>query len=202
FPSKWLDEAIVRGIVSWDGPADPPSVQPASLDLRLGPVAYRLRCSFLPDVDHTVEERLEDLALGEIDLRKEGGILETNHPYLIPLAESLELPANIRAKANPKSSTGRIDVLTRVITNRGQRFDEIAPGYRGQLYLELVSSTFTIRLQPGLSLNQLRLASGRATVSDDELAAVHREQRLLYYHGAAVPAETLGRSDGFFLGLD
>jgi len=202
FPSKWLDEAIARGIVSWDGPADPPSVQPASLDLRLGPVAYRLRCSFLPDVDHTVEERLEDLALGEIDLRKEGGILETNHPYLIPLAESLELPANIRAKANPKSSTGRIDVLTRVITNRGQRFDEIAPGYRGQLYLELVSSTFTIRLQPGLSLNQLRLASGRATVSDDELAAVHREQRLLYYHGAAVPAETLGRSDGFFLGLD
>src|ERR1700727_1459291 len=128
-----MDEGYVSA-----GEAEIPlgNIQPASLDLRLGEVAYRIRCSFLPG-NEEVERRLKDVMIDRLDLRGDGVVLETNRPYLIPLKEELSLPAGVRAKANPKSSTGRLDVFTRVITDRSYLFDEIAPGYRGKLYLEV-----------------------------------------------------------------
>src|SRR5580700_600613 len=128
-PAQQLREAIARDWVlagPWRIPGE--SVQPASIDLRLGESAWALRCSFLPDSDSTVEQKIEDLAFERIDLR-DGATLERDRPYLVPLIEELRLPSEIRAKANPKSSTGRLDVFTRVLTDRNNRFDEIGAGY-------------------------------------------------------------------------
>ena len=177
------------------------NVQPASLDLRLGEVAYRIRCSFLPD-RQTVERRVKDYIIDELDLRKDGVVLETKRPYLIPLKESLALPRGVRGKANPKSSTGRIDVFTRVITDESYRFDEIADGYEGPLYLEVVPLSFPVRVREDLSLNQLRLSVGRAELDDDEVRAFHRRQPLLFDRGKPVSNAKLALGDGLFLGLD
>ncbi|MGH8997551.1 MAG: 2'-deoxycytidine 5'-triphosphate deaminase domain-containing protein, partial [Acidimicrobiales bacterium] len=169
---RHLLEAIATGVIAADDPVPEANVQPASLDLRLGEVAYRMRCSFLPGAD-TVERKLKDHVIDEIDLREEGGVLETNRPYLVPLKERLALPPEIRAKANPKSSTGRVDVFTRVITDHGFRFDEVATGYRGPRWLEIVPLSFAIGVREGLSLNQLRLSVGRTQLSDEEIAEFH-----------------------------
>ena len=177
------------------------SIQPASLDLRLGEVAYRIRSSFLPD-KRPVEVKLKEFLVDELDLRREGAVLETKRPYLIPLIEEVELPPEIRGKANPKSSTGRLDVFTRVITNESFRFDEIRPGYRGRLYLEVVPLSFTVRVRQGLALNQLRLSIGRSRLTDDEIRTLHREHALLYREGRPVPGDDLAASDGLFLSLD
>jgi dCTP deaminase len=177
------------------------SVQPASLDLRLDEVAYRIRCSFLPG-RHRVEDKLKDFVIDELDLHGKGSVLETNRPYLIPLKERLRLPAGVRGKANPKSSTGRLDVFTRIITDHSHRFDEIAPGYTGRLYLEVVPLSFPIRVREDLTLNQLRLAVGRTQLSDDELRQVHRRSPLLYNQGQPVDPDRLAVSDGLFLSLD
>jgi len=201
-PSQRLHQAIDEGIISAGAFTIPRSnVQPASLDLRLGEVAYRIRCSFLPD-RHTVERKMKDYILGELDLHKEGALLETNRPYLIPLKERVALPAGVRAKANPKSSTGRADVFTRVITDESDRFDEVAAGYDGPLYLEVVPLSFAVRVREDLSLNQLRLSVGRAELSDDEIRAFHARTPLLFDRGRPVPAEQLALSDGMFLSLD
>src|SRR2546430_14159 len=156
-PSQMIAEAIKSGWITSADDSDIPdeNIQPASLDLRLGTVAYRLRCSFLPDSE-PVHEALRRYQMFRIDLDVDGGyILEQNRPYLIPLVEQLDLPKGMRGKANPKSSTGRLDIFTRVITDNSFMFDEIAQGYRGRLYLEVVPRTFAIRIKPGLSLNQL-----------------------------------------------
>src|ERR1700736_4455117 len=168
--SEWLDAG------QWRIPDQ--AVQPASVDLRLGEHAWALRCSFLPDSHATVEEKVKDLAFERIDLR-DGATLERDRPYLIPLMEELRLPEEVRAKANPKSSTGRLDVFTRVLTDRNHRFDEIAAGYRGKLYLEIVPRSFAIRVKTGLALNQVRLISGSARLSDEELVILHRQFPLL-----------------------
>src|SRR5258708_5487139 len=171
-PAQRLREAIAQEWIvagAWRIPKE--SVQPASVDLRLGERAWALRCSFLPDSDSTVEQKVEDLAFEEIDLR-DGATLERDRPYLVPLIEELRLPGSIRAKANPKSSTGRLDVFTRVLTDRNHRFDEIGSGYHGRLYLEVVPRTFAIRVKTGLALNQVRLQAGDARLSDEELIAL------------------------------
>ena len=201
-PSQGLREAVEREWVTagnWRIPNE--SVQPASLDLRLGEHAWALRCSFLPDSGSTVEEKIEDLAFERIDLR-DGATLERDRPYLVPLIEELALPAEIRAKTNPKSSTGRLDVFTRVITDRNKRFDEIGAGYSGKLYLEVVPRSFAIRVKTGLSLNQVRLLAGDARLGDEELLAVHEEFPLLYLDSHALRASELSLSDGLFLSLD
>ena len=176
------------------------NVQPASLDLTLGPKAYRLRCSFLPDAK-SVAEKLDEHSMGEFDLR-DGAILERNRPYLIPLREGLALPADVRAKANPKSSTGRLDIFTRVITDHSFRFDEIGAGYDGPLYLEVVTRSFTVRVREGLSLNQLRLMVGPTRVTDAEIRAIHTEEPLLFLGGEAVANADLAVADGLFMSLD
>ena len=123
------------------------NVQPASLDLRLGERALRIRCSFLPGSD-SVERKLKDYVLDEIDLRGDGARLDARCPYLIELKERLDLPVGLRGKANPKSSTGRIDVFTRVITDNSDRFDEVAAGYQGPLYLEVVPTPLSRLRRP------------------------------------------------------
>ncbi|MGA7703932.1 MAG: 2'-deoxycytidine 5'-triphosphate deaminase [Solirubrobacteraceae bacterium] len=201
-PAQSLREAVTAGWITagdWRVPLE--SVQPASLDLRLGASAWALRCSFLPDSGSTVEEKIEDLAFDEIDLR-DGATLERDRPYLVPLIEELRLPPGVRAKTNPKSSTGRLDVFTRVITDRSHRFDEIAAGYNGKLYLEVVPRSFAIRVKQGLSLNQVRLSHGEARLSDRELLTVHEEFPLLYLDSHALRASELSLADGLFLSLD
>ena len=174
-PTKWLREAANDDVIFTERYKIPEgNFQPATLDLRLGETAHRLRCSFLPDVT-SVEEKLVDFEMEEVDLR-DGAILERNRPYLIPLVEELRLPEYIQAKTNPRSSTGRLDIFTRVITDHSHKFDEIAPGYQGKLYLEVVSRSFTIKVQTGLSLNQLRLFKGSSRCGPGEILSLHRER--------------------------
>src|SRR5664279_4870558 len=182
-PNQHIAAAIADGAIHAGGytiPAE--NVQPASLDLRLGEVAYRIRCSFLPG-RQSVERRVKDYVIDELDLRKDGVVLETKRPYLIPLKERLSLPPSVRGKANPKSSTGRIDVFTRVITDDSYRFDEIAAGYDGPLFLEVVPLSFPVRVREDLSLNQLRLSVGSALLTDDDVRAFHNGDPLLFDHG-------------------
>jgi dCTP deaminase len=201
-PNQYLEAAIAAGVISAGGYIIPSeNVQPASLDLRLGEVAYRIRCSFLPG-HTTVEQRVKDYVIDELDLHKGGAVLETKLPYLIPLKERLALPDTVRAKANPKSSTGRADVFTRIITDGSSRFDEVAPGYHGGLYLEVVPLSFPVRVREDLSLNQLRLSTGSAALSDDEIRSVHEKQPLLHTGGAPVPTDQMALSNGLFLSLN
>jgi dCTP deaminase len=201
-PAQRLREAIAAEWIRaepWSIPRG--SVQPASVDLRLGEYAWALRCSFLPDRDSTVEQKIEDLAFERIDLR-DGATLERDRPYLVPLIEELALPPGIRARTNPKSSTGRLDVFTRVLTDRNHRFDEIAGGYAGRLYLEIVPRTFAIRVKTGLAMNQVRLMDGDSQLDDEELLALHRRTPLVYLGEEALPASALSLADGLFLSLD
>jgi dCTP deaminase len=201
-PAQRLREAVAQEwIVAGAWRILKESIQPASIDLRLGERAWALRCSFLPDSDSTVEQKIEDLAFEQIDLR-DGATLERDRPYLVPLIEELRLPGHVRAKANPKSSTGRLDVFTRVLTDRNHRFDEIAAGYRGKLYLEVVPRTFAIRVQTGLALNQVRLAEGDGRLGDSELLALHEQLPLLYRDEEPLAQSSLSLGDGLFLSLD
>ncbi|MGH9125759.1 MAG: 2'-deoxycytidine 5'-triphosphate deaminase [Acidimicrobiales bacterium] len=201
-PNQWLAAAIQEGVLDAGRFTIPEAnVQPASVDLRLGEVGFRMRCSFLPDRS-PVEEKVPDLVLEELDLHRGGAVLEPGRPYLIPLKERLSLPPAIRGKANPKSSTGRLDVFTRVITDGSYRFDEIAPGYHGNLYLEVVPLSFPIRVREDLALNQLRLSVGQSLVSDAEIHTLHEASPLLYADGVPVPQEDLAVANGLFLSLD
>ena len=202
FPSQELNRAIeAEWVSSGDYRIRPEAIQPASIDLRLGDFAWALRCSFLPDAASSVEEKTEGVAFQKIDLR-DGAVLERDRPYLVPLIEELALPEDVRAKANPKSSTGRLDVFTRVITDRHHRFDDIRAGYRGRLYLEIVPRSFAIQVKTGLSLNQLRLVRGDARLDDAAIRELQASSPLLYMDATAVPEPELAVSDGLFLSLD
>jgi dCTP deaminase len=174
----------------------PDQIQPASLDLRLGKTAYRVRASFLPG-HTTVAERIERLTLHEIALT-DGAVLETSCVYIVPLLESLALPADIAAAANPKSSTGRLDVFTRVITDHARGFDRIEAGYHGPLYAEISPKTFPVLVREGSRLSQLRLRRGHALLGADELAALHARERLVdssdadFEGGISVSVDLLG----------
>lgn len=157
---------------------DADQIQPASLDLRLGKKAYRIRASFLPGRDTLVETKLERFKLHELDL-SEGAILETGCVYLVPLLESLDLPDDVEASANPKSSTGRLDIFTRVIVDGSQAFDQIPAGYNGPLYLEVSPSTFPIVARTGSRLSQIRFRKGRSRLNDIELLELHEKETLV-----------------------
>ena len=201
-PNQLLTDAVAAGwIEAGDFRMPDENIQPASLDLRLGEVAYRMRCSFLPS-DDTVTSKVKDLVVDELDLRREGAVLETNRPYLIPLLERVHLPAHVSARANPKSSTGRADVFTRVITDHSYKFDDVQPGYDGPLYLEVVPLSFAVRVKQGLSLNQLRLSIGESLLRDDELWDLHQTDPLLYVRGEPASRTEFVTSDGLFLSLD
>ena len=156
-------------------------IQPASLDLRLGDTAYRIRASFLPGVSGQVMQKLETLAFHKIDLT-DGAVLETGCVYLVPLMEALALPERTGGFANPKSSTGRIDVFTRVITDFGVEFDKAPPGYKGHLYLEVSPRTFPILVRVGSRLSQIRFRRGNPAHSDAEIKRLHQESALVDGH--------------------
>ncbi len=212
-PDHHLKRLIAEKVISADLPIEDGQIQPASLDLRLGTKAYRLRSSFHPERSELnaldlYKSDFVDLIMYEIDLEK-GAVLEKGHVYLVPLLERLRLPKSIRGRANPKSSTGRLDILTRMITDVNVGFDEVRSGYCGPLYLEIVPLSFTIRVQTGLTLNQLRLITGRGSpaVSYSKLRTLYREENLLYDNNdlnRSVPL-TLRKirvDNGLFLGID
>jgi dCTP deaminase len=153
-------------------------IQPASLDLRLGEAAFRVRASFLPGPGATVAERIDDLKLHEITLG-DGAVLETGCVYIVPLQESMALPADIAAAANPKSSTGRLDVFTRVIADQTRGFDRIEAGYHGPLYAEISPRTFPVLVREGSRLSQIRFRRGHAMLSPDALVALHAQESLV-----------------------
>ena len=180
-PTKWLKHAVSESIISSEYRIPESNFQPASLDLRLGETAYSLQCSFLPSPG-TMQRKVRDLSIGEIDIR-DGAILEKNRPYLIPLLESLNLPEGIHARTNPKSSTGRLDIFTRVITNSSDRFDDISAGYEGAMYLEVFSRSFTIKVRTRLSLNQLRLFKGDSQCDLGEVQSLHSSKPIIFAKG-------------------
>lgn len=198
--------------------------QPNSLDLRLGERAYRVRCSFLPESE-TVEEKVEKLEQYSFSI-KDGAVLEVNCVYIIPLLERLNFPKtttsthkvqsengaeeliqlitldNLSGKANPKSSTGRLDVFTRVITDHSHRFEEITPGYEGNLYLEVVPKSFSIKVKTGQRLNQLRVRHGLELVPDQDLLRIHAAEPLLYDENVEpVSMEQIKVNQGLFMSV-
>lgn len=207
-PYQALRAAVEARWISSPVPFGEAQFQPASLDLRLGTVAYQLRASFLP-FSQTVLSRLEPAGAGERELvidrvSLEGGAtLQRGSVYLVPLLESLALPAHVRGRCNPKSTTGRLDIFTRVITDGTPRFDEIGAGYRGPLYLEVSPQSFPVRVHAGHSLNQLRLLSGDGALADAELAALYRQTPLLYdADDRPIPLERVVFNDGLCMGVD
>ncbi len=177
-------------------PFDDDQIQPASLDLRLGTKAYRVRASFLPGKGKSVSGKLERFKLHELDLNN-GAILETGCVYLVPLLESLDLPKGIEASANPKSSTGRLDIFTRVIVDGSQAFDQIPAGYQGPLYLEISPSTFPVVVRTGSRLSQIRFRKGHSILSDTELLDLHKSETLV-----ATTAEPNIHNGGIGLSID
>jgi dCTP deaminase len=179
----------------------PGQIQPASLDLRLGEVAYRVRASFLPGPQTTVAERIDELKLHEIALG-DGAVLETGCVYIVPLLESLALPHGIAAAANPKSSTGRLDVFTRVIADATRGFDRIKPGYHGPLYAEIGPRTFPVLVREGSRLSQIRFRHGNAVLDGEALRTLHGRERLVddaeadVSEGIAVSVDLSGAPSG------
>ncbi|WP_306150802.1 2'-deoxycytidine 5'-triphosphate deaminase [Roseovarius sp. MMSF_3281] len=189
--SQQISALIADGRLSAQPAILPEQVQPASLDLRLGTVAYRVRASFLAGHGRTVAERLEEFEMHRIDL-SQGAVLEKGCVYVVPLMEHLDLPSDMQAVANAKSSTGRLDLLTRAITDGGTEFDRIAQGYSGPLYAEICPRSFSVLVRPGMRLNQIRFRAGQAQLPDDALRALHAETPLV--DGEAVISDGLGFS--------
>lgn len=190
-PAQALRGLIATGAISAQPDIIPAQIQPASLDLRLGSVAYRVRASFLSGKGNKVADRLAEFEMHKIDLTH-GAVLEKGCVYVIPLMESLALPKGLSAVANAKSSTGRLDLLTRTITDGGTEFDRIPEGYTGPLYAEVCPKSFSVLVRPGQRLNQIRFRNGQAVLDDTELLALHEKEPLV--DGPAVISEGLGFS--------
>ncbi|ATX66569.1 2'-deoxycytidine 5'-triphosphate deaminase [Roseinatronobacter bogoriensis] len=177
-PAQTLREMVARGVISAAPAVTEAQIQPASLDLRLGTRAWRVRASFLAGKGRRVADRLSELEMHQMDLAN-GAVLEKGCVYVVPLMESLNLPAGIQAVANAKSSTGRLDLLTRVITDEGVEFDRVAEGYQGPLYAEICPRSFSVLVRPGMRLNQIRFRNGHAVLSDAELHELHKAETLV-----------------------
>jgi dCTP deaminase len=190
-PNQEIEKLIEVGSITSDVPIDPEQIQPASLDLRLGGKAFRIRASFLPGSREKVEDRLKSLKMHEIDLI-DGAVLEKGCVYLVPLLEELNLSPNIQAAANAKSSTGRLDLLTRVITNSGEEFDRVSSGYCGKLYAEICPRSFSVLVRQGMKLNQIRFRNKNTTLNDEDLKALHAQEKLV--PGNAIIDDGLGFS--------
>ncbi|MGA8155697.1 MAG: 2'-deoxycytidine 5'-triphosphate deaminase [Rhodoplanes sp.] len=182
-PDRLIHALVGSGGIVPAAPITPEQTQPASLDLRLGNVAYRVRASFLPGPKATVKDRIDNLTLHVIVLGS-GAVLETGCVYIVPLMESLALPPDIAGAANPKSSTGRLDVFTRVIADQARAFDHVEAGYQGPLYVEISPRTFPVLVREGSRLSQMRFHRGRAVVLGDAFAALHARERLVDEEGA------------------
>ena len=178
-PSQEISALIDRGNIIAAPAVNPDHIQPASLDLRLGDMAHRVRASFLPGPNSTVETKIKELRMTRVDLTG-APVFEKDCVYIIPLVEELNLPENISGKANPKSTTGRLDIFTRLITDYGTEFDRVPPGYKGKLYAEVVSRTFTVAIRAGMRLSQLRFVQGNPRAGDRTIKGLDQEEPLVY----------------------
>jgi len=200
-PAQAIRALISGGALRLAEPASTGQLQPASIDLRLGPKAFRVRASFLPGPGSKVADKLADLKLHEINL-EDGAVLETGCVYIVPLLESLALPSVIAASTNPKSSTGRLDVFTRVIADGVSAFDQIPAGYRGPLYAEICPQTFPIIVRRGSKLSQIRFRTGNPRETDEGLHALHAREMLVsgghsdIDEGIALSVDLIGGTDG------
>lgn len=177
-PSQSLVELIRSGIIKAEQPIEDEQIQPASIDLRLGHKAYRVRASFLPGKENQVSERIQKLTMHEFDIT-DGAVLERGCVYIVPLLESVNLDASLSAVGNPKSSTGRLDVFTRLITDYGVEFDRVKAGYSGPLYAEIAPRTFSVLVRKGSRLNQLRVKRGEADRSDAEHIRLQEQLKVI-----------------------
>ncbi len=196
FPTGVLSDRQMQALIDARAitatqPITDDQIQPASLDLRLGPTAYRVRASFLTGRGATVTERLADFQMHAMDLQ-DGAVLEKGCVYVVPLMESLTLPKGLSGAASAKSSIGRLDLLTRVITDHGVEFDRVPEGYSGQLYVEICPRSFSVVARSGQMLNQVIFRTGRTLLSDDELRAVHAQTPIV--SGDPVISDGLGFS--------
>ena len=192
-PDRMIAMLAADGAIAPARPFAADQIQPASLDLRLGKIAYRVRASFLPGRT-SVAHRIADLKLHEFSLA-DGAVLETGCVYIVPLLESLALPKDISAAANPKSSTGRLDVFTRVIADQTRGFDRVEPGYRGPLYAEISPRTFPVLVREGSRLSQIRFRRGHALLDAEGLRELHAREKL-------VDADNADVSEGVAVGVD
>ncbi len=190
-PDTAIKAMLGTGEIACDTRPVDGQIQPASLDLRLGSVAYRVRASFLAREGRTVADRLAEFEMHRIDLSG-GAVLEKGCVYVVPLMERLALPKDVSAVANAKSSTGRLDLLTRAITDGGSEFDRIPAGYSGPLYAEICPRSFSVLVRPGMRLNQIRFRRGHAVLDDAALQALHDREGLV--SGTPVISEGLGFS--------
>lgn len=186
-----IQDMIENGAISASPSIIPEQIQPASLDLRLGNRAWRVRASFLTGTGNSVSDRLSEFEMHQIDLT-DGAVLEKGCVYVVPLMESLALPAGVQAVANAKSSTGRLDLLTRLVTDEGVEFDRISSGYTGPLFAEICPRSFSVLVRPGMRLNQIRFREGQAVLTDAELHDLHMHSPLV--DGEAVIDQGLGFS--------
>ncbi len=226
-PVQQLKKLVEAGIIASheDFPIQENQYQPNSIDLRLGLKAYRVRCSFLPE-NETVHQKIDKLIQYSFSI-EDGAVLEPNGVYIIPLLEELNLPSshfstqkklfngdkhsevrlisqeNLTAKANPKSTTGRLDIFTRVITDYSHRFEEIEPGYKGNLFLEVVPKSFPIKVRTGHRLNQLRVRHGLQILSDQDLLRIHGGDPLLFNSdGTPLPLDEVKVNNGLFMSVN
>ena len=188
---KQIKQMVAEGAIGASSPILNSQIQPASLDLRLGDKAFRVRASFLPGKTNSVSTRLEELTMHEITLTG-GAVLEKGCVYVVPLMEQLNLPQGMTGAASAKSSIGRLDLMTRVITDQGVEFDRIPEGYVGPLYAEICPQSFSVLAQPGQLLTQVIFRNGRTFLSDDELHEVH--QRTPIVSGTPMISDGLGFS--------
>ena len=178
-PVQSIRELVESRRIISEMPFEENQFQPASIDLRLGRTAYRVQASFLPGHLSTVDKKVRELLMAEIDLTGPA-LFEKGCVYIVPLMESLELSPDTRAKANPRSTTGRLDIFTRLITNNGVEFEYVPAGYKGRLYVEIVSRTFTVVVQSGMRLNQLRFMRGNPISNDKKLSELDQEENLIF----------------------
>ena len=205
-PSQEIKTAIESQIISAWQSITHEQIQPASIDLRLGKTAYRVRASFLPGSQATVEDKLKSITIDKIDL-SDGAVLEKGCVYIVPIQERLKLPKNISGMANPKSSTGRLDIFTRVITDNATEFDRISSGYVGPLFAEISPLTFSVLVYPGSRLSQLRLRRGDFNAADGisftvDLAGFkvsNKKNKIVGYrakqHAGVIDIENIGHYD-------
>ncbi len=207
-PDRAIAALIESGAVTAQQPVGKDQIQPASLDLRLGARAWRVRASFLPSAKSAIGERRDALALHQIELSDMGAVLETGCVYIVELEERLKLPAGLAAATNPKSSTGRLDVFTRVIGDRVAAFDVFPAGYEGPLYVEVSPRTFPVLVRRGSRLGQIRFRRGTAKLDGSALAALHARDRLVDSENAdlgggavAVSVDLSGENGGGLVGF-
>jgi dCTP deaminase len=198
-PSQRLEELVDAGYIRASTPISADQIQPSSIDLRLGPVAYRVPASFLPNSHSTVQKKLQDLKISQVDLTS-AALLERENVYIVPLQEELFLRDDLSARANPKSSTGRVDLFIRLITDYGDTFEVVRPAYKGKLYAEIVPLTFSVIVQEGARLNQLRIRRKKPPQWDKWLLELHEREPIVYSQDGL--PETPVISDGLKLSVD